>query len=35
MQDARAHDAEGRVREAFLYFVIGLDHLFGEDGKNV
>ena len=35
MQDARAHDGEGRVREAFLYFVIGLDHLFGEDGKSV
>jgi len=35
MQDARAHQADGRVREAFLYFVIALDHLLGEDGRNV
>jgi hypothetical protein len=35
MQDARAHKGDGRVREAFLYFVIALDHLLGEDGKNV
>jgi hypothetical protein len=35
MQDARAHLAGGRVREAFLYFVIALDHLLGEDGRNV
>lgn len=35
MQDARAHLADGRVREAFLYFVIALDHLLGEDGRNV
>jgi hypothetical protein len=35
MQDARAHFADGRVREAFLYFVIALDHLLGEDGRNV
>jgi hypothetical protein len=35
MQDARAHKADGRVREAFLYFVIALDHLLGEDGRNV
>lgn len=35
MQDARGHQAAGRVREAFLYFVIALDHLLGEDGKNV
>jgi hypothetical protein len=34
MQDARAHQGDGRVREAFLYFVIALDHLLGEDGKN-
>jgi hypothetical protein len=27
--------ADGRVREAFLYFVIALDHLLGEDGRNV
>jgi hypothetical protein len=35
MQDARAHYGDGRVREAFLYFVIALDHLLGEDGRNV
>jgi hypothetical protein len=35
MQDARAHHGDGRVREAFLYFVIALDHLLGEDGRNV
>lgn len=35
LQDARAHLAAGRVREAFLYFVIALDHLLGEDGRNV
>lgn len=35
MQDARAHQAAGRVREAFLYFVIALDHLLGEDGRSV
>jgi hypothetical protein len=34
MQDARAHHRDGRVREAFLYFVIALDHLLGEDGKS-
>lgn len=34
MQDARAHLAEDRAREAFLYFVIALDHLLGEDGNN-
>jgi hypothetical protein len=34
MQDARAHYGDGRVREAFLYFVIALDHLLGEDGRN-
>jgi hypothetical protein len=32
---ARAHYGDGRVREAFLYFVIALDHLLGEDGRNV
>ena len=31
----RSHYAEGRVREAFLYFVIALDHLLGEDGRSV
>lgn len=35
MQDARAHYGDGRVREAFLYFVIALDHLLGEDGRSV
>jgi hypothetical protein len=35
MQNARAHKGDGRVRDAFLYFVIALDHLLGEDGKNV
>ena len=35
MQDARAHHGDGRVREAFLYFVIALDHLLGEDGRNI
>ncbi len=35
MQDARVHYSEGRVREAFLYFVIALDHLLGEDGRSV
>jgi hypothetical protein len=35
MQAARAHVADGRLREAFLYFVIALDHLLGEDGRNV
>ncbi len=35
MQAARSHFADGRVREAFLYFVIALDHLLGEDGRNV
>jgi hypothetical protein len=35
VQDARAHKGDGRVREAFLYFVIALDHLLGEDGRNV
>jgi hypothetical protein len=35
MQDARAHQQDGRVREGFLYFVIALDHLLGEDGRNV
>jgi hypothetical protein len=35
MQDARAHKGGGRVREAFLYFVIALDHLLGEDGRSV
>lgn len=35
MQDARSHKRDGRVREAFLYFVIALDHLLGEDGKTV
>jgi hypothetical protein len=35
MQDARAHHGDGHVREAFLYFVIALDHLLGEDGRNV
>lgn len=34
MQDARAHYGDGRVREAFLYFVIALDHLLGEDGRS-
>jgi hypothetical protein len=34
MQDARTHYRGGRAREAFLYFVIALDHLLGEDGKN-
>jgi hypothetical protein len=34
MQDARVHYGDGNVREAFLYFVIALDHLLGEDGKN-
>lgn len=34
IQDARAHPAENRVREAFLYFVIALDHLLGEDGRS-
>lgn len=35
LQDARAHLADGRVREAFLYFVIALDYMLGEDGRNV
>jgi hypothetical protein len=35
MQNARAHSRDGRVREAFLYFVIALDHLLGEEGRNV
>ena len=35
MQDARAHNGDGRVREAFLYFVIALDQLLGEDGRSV
>ena len=35
MQSARAHKGDGRMREAFLYFVIALDHLLGEDGRNV
>lgn len=35
MQDARAHYGDRRVREAFLYFVIALDHLLAEDGRNV
>ena len=34
MQDARAHQGDGREREAFLYFVIALDHLLGEAGKS-
>lgn len=34
MQDARAHLSDARTREAFLYFVIALDHLLGEDGNN-
>ena len=35
MQDARAHTGDGRIREAFLYFVIALDHLLGEEGRSV
>jgi hypothetical protein len=35
MQDARAHYGDGLVREAFLYFVIALDHLLGEEGRSV
>ena len=35
MRDARAHHGDSRLREAFLYFVIALDHLLGEDGRNV
>jgi hypothetical protein len=35
MQDARTHLGERREREAFLYFVIALDSLLGEDGQNV
>jgi hypothetical protein len=35
MQAARAHETGGRLREAFLFLVIALDHLLGEDGKNV
>ena len=35
IQDARAHQTAGRVRESFLYFVIALDHLLGEDGRNL
>ena len=35
MQDARTHLAHGRINDAFLYFVIALDHLLGEDGRNV
>ncbi len=35
MQDARAHERNGHVREAFLYFVIALDQLLGDDGKNL
>jgi len=34
MQDARNHLSHGRMRESFLYFVIALDHLLGEDGNN-
>ena len=33
MQDARAHYGDGRVREAFLYFVIALDHLLAKTGE--
>lgn len=35
MQDARNHMDDGRMREAFLYFVIALDQLLGEDGRSV
>lgn len=35
MQDARSHLGQRRVNDAFLYFVIALDHLLGEEGRNV
>jgi hypothetical protein len=35
MQNARYHLSERRINDAFLYFVIALDHLLGEDGRSV
>ena len=34
MQNARKHLGSRHVSEAFLYFVIALDQLLGEDGRN-
>ena len=35
MQNARSHLGQRRINDAFLYFVIALDHLLGEDGRSV